>query len=63
MQNPGRVFDRNQLLNLVWGVDYIGGPRTVDVHIRRIRAKIEAEGEAYITTIRGVGYKFIAAGS
>jgi two-component system response regulator RegX3 len=58
MQNPGRVFDRNQLLNLVWGVDYIGGPRTVDVHIRRIRAKIEAEGETFITTIRGVGYKF-----
>ena len=62
MQNPGRVFDRNQLLNLVWGVDYIGGPRTVDVHIRRIRAKIEAEGETFITTIRGVGYKFNAAG-
>ncbi|MBT3350203.1 MAG: response regulator transcription factor [Nitrospinaceae bacterium] len=62
MQNPGRVFDRNQLLNLVWGVDYIGGPRTVDVHIRRIRAKIEAEGESFITTIRGVGYKFNAAG-
>jgi DNA-binding response OmpR family regulator len=58
IQNPGRVFDRNQLLNLVWGVDYIGGPRTVDVHIRRIRAKIEAEGEIFITTIRGVGYKF-----
>jgi len=57
MKNPGRVFDRNQLLNLVWGVDYIGGPRTVDVHVRRIRAKIEAEGQAFITTIRGVGYK------
>ncbi len=60
MQNPGRVFDRNQLLNLVWGVDYIGGPRTVDVHVRRIRAKIEAHGETFITTIRGVGYKFNA---
>ena len=58
MQNPGRVFDRNQLLNLVWGVDYIGGPRTVDVHVRRIRAKIEAEGQTFINTIRGVGYKF-----
>lgn len=59
MQNPGRVFDRNQLLNLVWGVDYIGGPRTVDVHIRRIRAKIEASGQIFISTIRGVGYKFL----
>ncbi len=60
MKNPGRVFDRNQLLNLVWGVDYIGGPRTVDVHVRRIRAKIETRGESFITTIRGVGYKFNA---
>ncbi|MFP6889298.1 MAG: response regulator transcription factor [Nitrospinota bacterium] len=58
MRNPGRVFDRNQLLNLVWGVDYIGGSRTVDVHVRRIRAKIEAEGQTFINTIRGVGYKF-----
>jgi len=59
MQNPGRVFDRNQLLNLVWGVDYIGGTRTVDVHIRRIRAKIESGGHIFINTIRGVGYKFL----
>lgn len=58
MRNPGRVFDREQLLNLVWGVDYIGGPRTVDVHIRRIRSKIETGGRSFITTIRGVGYKF-----
>jgi two-component system response regulator RegX3 len=58
MRNPGRVFDREQLLNLVWGVDYIGGQRTVDVHIRRIRAKIETGGRTLITTIRGVGYKF-----
>ena len=59
MHNPGRVFDRDQLLNLVWGVDYIGGPRTVDVHIRRIRSKTETGGRSFITTIRGVGYKFI----
>lgn len=59
MQNPGRVFDRNQLLNLVWGIDYIGGPRTVDVHIRRIRAKIETGSHIFINTIRGVGYKFL----
>ncbi|MBI3129525.1 MAG: response regulator transcription factor [Candidatus Tectomicrobia bacterium] len=62
MNNPGRVFDREQLLNLVWGVDYIGGPRTVDVHIRRIRAKIEVGGRTFITTIRGVGYKFTGDG-
>ena len=59
MKNPGRVFDRDQLLNLVWGVDYIGGARTVDVHVRRIRGKIEAGGRTFISTIRGVGYKFL----
>ncbi|MDA1000114.1 MAG: response regulator transcription factor [bacterium] len=59
MKNSGRVFDREQLLNLVWGADYIGGARTVDVHIRRIRSKIEAEGQNFISTIRGVGYKFL----
>ena len=59
IQNPERVFDREQLLNLVWGFDYIGGPRTVDVHVRRIRSKIEAKGRNYIKTIRNVGYKFI----
>jgi len=58
MKNPGRVFDREQLLNLVWGFDYIGGPRTVDVHVRRIRSKIESGGHNFISTIRGVGYKF-----
>jgi len=62
MKNPGRVFDREQLLNLVWGVDYIGGPRTVDVHIRRIRSKTEVGGRSFITTIRGVGYKFTGEG-
>ncbi len=59
MANPGKVFDRDHLLNLVWGLDYIGGPRTVDVHIRRIRAKVEHGGKVFIRTIRGVGYKFI----
>ncbi len=59
INNPGRVFDREQLLNLVWGVDYLGGPRTVDVHVRRIRSKIEIRGYAFISTVRGVGYKFI----
>lgn len=59
ISNPERVFDREQLLNLVWGVDYLGGPRTVDVHVRRIRSKIEIRGYSFISTVRGVGYKFI----
>ena len=55
---PGKVFTREILLEQVWGYDYYGGSRTVDVHIRRIRSKIEREGNAYIRTIRGVGYIF-----
>jgi DNA-binding response OmpR family regulator len=58
MKNPGHVFDRERLLDLVWGADYIGGARTVDVHIRRIRSKIEVGGRPFISTVRGVGYKF-----
>ena len=56
-RNPGRVFTRAQLLQAVWGFDYFGGTRTVDVHIRRLRAKLGAEHEALIGTVRGVGYK------
>ena len=63
LNNPERVFDREQLLNLVWGIDYLGGPRTVDVHIRRIRSKIEIRGYSFISTVRGVGYKFIGESS
>jgi len=55
---PGKVFTREVLLEQVWGYDYFGGTRTVDVHVRRIRAKIEREGKAYIRTVRGVGYIF-----
>ena len=55
--NPGRVFTRGQLLQEVWGYDYYGGTRTVDVHIRRLRAKLGAEHEHVIGTVRGVGYK------
>lgn len=55
--NPGRVFTRGQLLLEVWGYDYYGGTRTVDVHIRRLRAKLGAEYEHLIGTVRGVGYK------
>ena len=58
MSRPGKVFTREMLLEQVWGYDYFGGSRTVDVHIRRIRSKIEQEGHAYIRTVRGVGYIF-----
>ncbi|MBI4729824.1 MAG: response regulator transcription factor [Acidobacteria bacterium] len=56
-QRPGRVFSRNQLLQEVWGYDFFGGTRTVDVHVRRLRAKLGAEHEAMIATVRNVGYK------
>src|SRR5262249_12687698 len=55
--NAGRVFTREQLLNRVWGYDYFGGARTVDVHIRRIRSKIEIHGHSFIETVRNVGYR------
>ncbi len=56
-QHPGRVFSRAQLLQEVWGYDYFGGTRTVDVHVRRLRAKLGPEHEALIGTVRNVGYK------
>ncbi|MDC0034910.1 response regulator transcription factor [Chloroflexi bacterium] len=57
--NPGRVYDRATLLNQIWGYDYFGGTRTVDVHIRRLRSKIEINSEnPYIETIWNVGYRF-----
>jgi DNA-binding response OmpR family regulator len=56
-QHPGRVFTREQLLSEVWGYDYFGGTRTVDVHIRRLRAKLE-ELDSLIGTVRNVGYRF-----
>ncbi len=59
-QHPGRVFSRAQLLQEVWGYDYFGGTRTVDVHVRRLRAKLGHEHEALIGTIRNVGYRFVA---
>ena len=58
-QYPGRVFSRAQLLQEVWGYDYFGGTRTVDVHVRRLRAKLGAEHEALIGTVRNVGYRFV----
>jgi DNA-binding response OmpR family regulator len=58
-QHPGRVFTRAQLLQEVWGYDYYGGTRTVDVHVRRLRAKLGPEHESLIGTVRHVGYKFV----
>ena len=58
-QHPGRVFTRAQLLQEVWGYDYFGGTRTVDVHVRRLRAKLGPEHEQLIGTVRNVGYRFV----
>lgn len=55
--HPGRVYTREQLLSEVWGYDYFGGTRTVDVHVRRLRAKL-GESESLIGTVRNVGYRF-----
>jgi len=59
---PNRVFTRELLLQEVWGYDYFGGSRTVDVHIRRLRAKLGPEYESMIHTVRGVGYKLVPPG-
>lgn len=58
MENQRRVWSRQQLLSKVWGYDYYGGARTVDVHIRRVRAKLGEERASWITTVRSVGYRF-----
>lgn len=57
-QNPGKVFTREILLSRVWGYEYYGGARTVDVHVRRLRAKLGEEHAALIQTVRSVGYRF-----
>jgi DNA-binding response OmpR family regulator len=59
MRHKGKVFTREALLNEVWGYDYYGGDRTVDVHIRRLRSKIEDANHTFIDTVRNIGYKFI----
>ncbi len=60
-KNKGRVFDREYLLEKIWGYDYYGETRTVDVHIRNLRKKIEIDDKnpQHIRTVRGVGYKFM----
>ena len=62
-QHPGRVFSRSQLLQEIWGYDYFGGTRTVDVNIRRLRSKLGPEFESVIDTVRNVGYRFSQNGS
>jgi two-component system, OmpR family, alkaline phosphatase synthesis response regulator PhoP len=57
IQNPGRVYSREQLLDQVWGYEYLGGTRTVDVHVRHLRAKLGPRAK-WIQTMKGVGYKF-----
>ena len=58
MSHPNRVFSREALLQRVWGYDYYGGARTVDVHIRRVRAKLGEEHAERVKTVRSVGYLF-----
>jgi DNA-binding response OmpR family regulator len=56
--NSGRVYSREALLDQIWGYDYYGGDRTVDVHIRRLRSKIEDSNHTFIETVRNIGYRF-----
>jgi len=56
--NKGRVYTREDLLNKIWGYEYFGGDRTVDVHIRRLRSKIEGPTDTFIETVRNIGYRF-----
>ncbi len=60
LRNPGRVLTRGQLIDRVWGADYVGDTKTLDVHVKRLRAKIETEPAAPVTltTVRGLGYKY-----
>ena len=59
LTRPGRTFTREELLAYVWGENYLGGTRTVDVHIRRLRMKLERVDREFIRTVRSVGYKFV----
>lgn len=58
VEHPHRVWSREQLLSKVWGYEYYGGARTVDVHVRRLRAKLGEQRASWITTVRSVGYRF-----
>ena len=62
LRNPGRVLTRGQLIDRVWGSDYVGDTKTLDVHVKRLRAKIEPDPAlpSYLVTVRGLGYKLDA---
>jgi two-component system, OmpR family, response regulator RegX3 len=59
MRNSGRVLTRGQLIDRVWGADYVGDTKTLDVHVKRLRSKIEADpaNPTHLVTVRGLGYK------
>ena len=59
LRNPGRVLTRGQLIDRVWGSDYVGDTKTLDVHVKRLRAKLEPDPSEpkYLVTVRGLGYK------
>jgi two-component system response regulator RegX3 len=65
LRNAGRVLTRGQLIDRVWGADYVGDTKTLDVHVKRLRAKIEADPASprHLVTVRGLGYKYEAAGA
>jgi two-component system response regulator RegX3 len=60
LRNAGRVLTRGQLIDRVWGADYVGDTKTLDVHVKRLRAKVEPDpgNPRYIVTVRGLGYKY-----
>jgi len=62
LRNAGRVLTRGQLIDRVWGADYVGDTKTLDVHVKRLRSKIEPDpaNPKYLVTVRGLGYKFEA---
>ena len=63
LSNHDLVYTREQLLNLIWGMDYVGGTRTVDIHVQRVRKKLGKEFDDVIQTVYGIGYKALGGSS